>query len=61
MPGNHEFKYEGGVRYCKYCGEFKADLDQKRVEGRLPPCPDAPVENASQAGKDYLSPLFFLN
>ena len=52
MPGRHEFKNEDGVRFCKYCAESKTDLDERRVDGKLPPCPDAPDETALQSGKN---------
>jgi hypothetical protein len=53
MPGRHEFVPPpvGSISCCKYCGESKVDLDKRRVDGKLPPCPDAPDETAPQAGK----------
>ncbi len=51
MPGKHEFKNEDGLRFCKHCGESKSDLDERRVDRKLPPCPDAPDETVPPAGK----------
>jgi hypothetical protein len=53
------------VARCKHCGDTKGDLDARRVDGKLPPCPDAPVESlgstvpASVAGADRIGAVFY--
>ncbi len=56
MPGRHEFKREEGLLFCKYCGKTKAFIDEKRENGKLPPCLDAPDQTVPQSSR-YLSPM----
>jgi hypothetical protein len=55
MPGKHKFvpaTVVGGVPICEHCGNNKNFLDGRRVDGKLPSCPDAPDETSKpQAGK----------
>lgn len=44
--------------YCEHCGETKAELDAKIVEGKLPPCEEA---EETSAGNEYEKYLYDLN
>jgi hypothetical protein len=51
MPGRHKFVAVAGcVPICEHCGESKSTLDEWKIDGKLPPCPEAD-DTAPQAGK----------
>ncbi len=75
MPGKHKFvacvvpmcEHCGesktgnavGVPICEHCGESKTDLDQRRVDEKLPSCPDAPDEPSQPPAGKYEFPMMY--
>jgi hypothetical protein len=50
IMGRHDFQKGIGGTCCRYCGKTEEYLDALRVNGKLPPCPDAPDDPPILAG-----------
>jgi glutaredoxin len=52
MTGRHKFTRTTAGSVCEHCGKTKEYLDARRIEGKLPICPDAP-ENEQPQGTPF--------
>ena len=50
----HRFVRSDGTSFCSLCGETKTDLDDKKVEGKLPLCSGAVLPVNPPPGKSTL-------